>query len=102
MPQTLRAEFSKTAAPLPEDRVLSRLQTHHLSGLPAPRQSGTGRELMRIRRLPTWPECFLIVLAVSSATAGLNHYMLLRSASFLDEQITQALNALGAPPESYP
>ncbi|MGE0851528.1 MAG: hypothetical protein AB7O44_18220 [Hyphomicrobiaceae bacterium] len=57
---------------------------------------------MRIRRLPTWPECLLIVLAGAAVTAGLNHYMLQRQATFLDEQMAHVSKALGTAARSVP
>lgn len=39
------------------------------------------------RRMPTWAELVLVVVLVSTVCAGLNHYMLMRTADFLDEQM---------------
>lgn len=55
--------------------------------LPAPIQDTAIAAVPGPRRLPTWPELLLIVLATIALIAALNLYMMTRIVSFLEAQM---------------
>ena len=90
----LRTKFSESArrrgqhVPMLKVRDLCTLSGHHFRHAPTVGYFP--------RRMPTWAEFVLVVLSVSTLCAGLNYVMLLRTATFLDEQMMHVANSRGS------